>query len=77
MLRYVKRTCVKDVPSFALVFLLQFYIQKEVERSIFGEHFGSSKNVKKIAIHPQSLIRHLGIIKNQKPQQTHNKQQFA
>ena len=45
-----------------LVFMEAFL--KEVSRSRFGGHFGSSKNLPKhIGIHQESLIRHFGIIK--------------
>ena len=38
-----------------------------VQGSRFGRDFGSSKNAPKcIAIHPQALIRHFGIIKTHK-----------
>ena len=69
MLRYEKIRFVKDVPIFALYVVKYFYINKEVERSIFGRILESSKNdPKNVGICPGTLISHLGIIRTPKIQ---------
>ena len=63
-------------PPYVLISFAGFLREKGVERSMFCEMFGSSKNVRKsFAIHPQAQISNLGIIKIQKnlKQTIHNK----
>ena len=56
---------------FVLIFVEIFLHKNDSNKSIFGEHFGRSKNdPKSIGICPESVINHLGII------ETHHKIPF-
>ena len=63
-------------PHICLVCLKYVGTKYEIDGSRFGERFGSSKNdPKSIAIGPESLISHLGIIKTPKTLRNYIKNQ--
>ena len=60
---YMKIICFNAVSLFSFIFEA-FQHKKEVKRSTFGQHFGSSRNhPQSIAIHQEPLISHFGIIR--------------